>query len=156
MFIVFISLLALLIVNPALAHDASQQGSTWGSLIPMVLIIGVFYFLLIRPQQKQAKKHKAMLDNLKRNDSVTLGGGIIGVIVKVEADFLFVEVAHNVRVKVRRDTISQVNEISDEKKLDVAQKPKKKKDEESSGEKKDDTKDNAQDDNEEKNINGAS
>ncbi|OYQ33842.1 preprotein translocase subunit YajC [Niveispirillum lacus] len=78
------------------------------SLAPLVLIFVVFYFLLIRPQQKKLKEHKAMLEALRRGDKVVTGGGIVGTIVKVADDEATVEIAENVRVRVLRSTITAV------------------------------------------------
>lgn len=80
------------------------------SLAPLVLIFVVFYFLLIRPQQKKLKEHKGMLDALRRGDRVVTGGGIIGTIVKVgnNEDDVTVEIAEGVRVRVLRGTITSV------------------------------------------------
>jgi len=78
------------------------------SLAPLVLIFVVFYFLLIRPQQKKLKEHKAMLEALRRGDKVVTGGGIVGTIVKVADDEATVEIAENVRVRVLRSTITTV------------------------------------------------
>ena len=78
------------------------------SLAPLVLIFVVFYFLLIRPQQKKLKEHKSMLDALRRGDKVVTGGGIVGTIVKVADDEATVEIAETVRVRVLRSTITSV------------------------------------------------
>jgi preprotein translocase subunit YajC len=79
------------------------------SFLPLVLIFVVFYFLLIRPQQKKLKEHKGMLEALRRGDRVVTGGGIIGTIVKINADDeLVVEIAEGVRVRVLRSTINLV------------------------------------------------
>jgi len=82
---------------------AADAGFT--SLIPLVLIMVIFYFLLIRPQQKKLKEHKAMVEATKKGDSVITGGGIIGKVSDVKDDVLIVEIADGVKVKVRRDTI---------------------------------------------------
>jgi preprotein translocase subunit YajC len=74
--------------------------------LSMVLIFGVFYFLLIRPQQKKAKEHKVMLENLKKGDSVITQGGIYGKIVAVTDQVLTLEVADKVRVRVGRGFIA--------------------------------------------------
>ena len=77
--------------------------------LPLVLIFVVFYFLLIRPQQKKAKDQRAMLDALRRGDRVVTGGGIIGSISRVvNAEEVQVEIAEGVRVRVLRSTISSV------------------------------------------------
>jgi preprotein translocase subunit YajC len=79
------------------------------SLMPLLLIFVVFYFLLIRPQQKKMKQHREMIGALKRGDRVLTAGGIIGTVTKVQGDSeLQVEIAEGVRVKVARATISEV------------------------------------------------
>lgn len=78
-------------------------------LLPFVLIFVVFYFLLIRPQQKRAKEHKAMVETLKRGDKVVTSGGIVAKVSKVIDDNeVEVEIASDVKVRVIRSTISQV------------------------------------------------
>ena len=77
--------------------------------LPLVLIFVVFYFLLIRPQQRKAKDHKAMLDALRRGDRVVTGGGIIGTVARVDnPEEVTVDIADGVRVRVLRSTISSV------------------------------------------------
>jgi len=98
-------------ISPAYAQDASGgTGAMIMQLLPLVLIFAVFYFLLIRPQQKKMKEHREMLGKLKRNDRVITGGGIIGNISKVrdDSDEVEVEIAPNVRITVLRGTISSV------------------------------------------------
>ncbi|MFC7609165.1 preprotein translocase subunit YajC [Teichococcus aestuarii] len=77
-------------------------------LLPLMLIFVVFYFLLIRPQQKRAKEHRAMLTQLKRNDRVITAGGILGTVTKVKegSEEVEIEIAPNVRINVVRSTIS--------------------------------------------------
>ena len=77
--------------------------------LPLILIFVVFYFLLIRPQQKKMKEHKAMLESIRRGDRVVTGGGIIGIVTKVgPEDELQVEIAENVRVRCLRSTVNLV------------------------------------------------
>jgi preprotein translocase subunit YajC len=77
--------------------------------LPLVLIFVVFYFLLIRPQQKRAKEHKTMLSALRRGDRVVTGGGIIGTVAKVVGDDeVAVDIAEGTRVRVLRSTITTV------------------------------------------------
>jgi len=79
------------------------------SLLPLVLIFVVFYFLLIRPQQQKMKAHRAMLGAIRRNDRVLTGGGIIGTVTKVVSDGeVIVEIAEGVRVRIARGTIAEV------------------------------------------------
>ncbi len=100
-----------MLVTPAYAQAAAggAGGGFLGSLVPLVLIFVIFYFLLIRPQQKRVKEHKNMIDNLRRNDRVVTGGGIVGKVTKVgEGDEVEVEIAKDVKVKVYRSTITSV------------------------------------------------
>jgi len=77
--------------------------------LPLVLIFAVFYFLLIRPQQRKAKDHKTMLDALRRGDRVVTGGGIIGTVARVDnPEEVIVDIADGVRVRVLRGTITSV------------------------------------------------
>lgn len=79
------------------------------SLVMMGLIFGIFYFLMIRPQQKKMKEHKAMIEALRRGDQVITQGGLIGKIAKIRDDAeVEVEIAADVRVRVLRSTIVQV------------------------------------------------
>jgi len=99
-------------ISPAYAQDAAAggTGAVIMQLLPLILIFAVFYFLLIRPQQKKLKEHRTMLQALKRNDKVITGGGIVGTITKVrdDSDEIEVELAPGVRVTVLRGTISSV------------------------------------------------
>jgi preprotein translocase subunit YajC len=97
-------------VTPAFAQAAGGGvGSAFTSFVPLILIFAIMYFLLIRPQQKKLKDHKAMVEALRRGDQVLTQGGILGKVVKVNEDgILEVEIADGVKVKVLRSTISQV------------------------------------------------
>jgi preprotein translocase subunit YajC len=98
-------------ISPAYAQAAGggMGGFDIVSLLPLVLIFVVFYFLLIRPQQQKMKAHRAMLSAIRRNDRVLTGGGIIGTVTKVVSDGeLIVEIAEGVRVRVARGTIAEV------------------------------------------------
>jgi preprotein translocase subunit YajC len=79
------------------------------SLLPLVLIFVVFYFLLIRPQQKKQKEHKAMLEALRRGDRILTSGGIMGTITKVQSENeLIVEIAEGIKVRVARGMVADV------------------------------------------------
>jgi preprotein translocase subunit YajC len=84
------------------------QAGLLGTLLPMVLIFVVFYFLLIRPQTKRAKEHRALIASLEVGAEVATSGGIIGKVTEVSEQFLTVEIADNVQVKVQRHTVAQV------------------------------------------------
>ena len=99
-------------VSTALAQDAAPTAGAPDAmlqLLPIVLIFVVFYFLLIRPQQKKMKQHKELLSAIRRGDRVVTGGGIIGTVSKVIDDNeLQLEIAEGVRVRVQRQMISGV------------------------------------------------
>jgi preprotein translocase subunit YajC len=111
-----VSLLGLVLVGltacpqPGAGGGESEGGlGGIGAILPLVLIFVVFYFLLIRPQQKKQKKHRAMLSEVHRGDDIVTNGGIVGHVVKVgRDDNLLVEIAPNVRVRVMRTMISEV------------------------------------------------
>lgn len=77
-------------------------------LIPTILIIGIMYFLMIRPQQKRMREHREMIAAIARGDQIVTSGGVIGKVTKVEDNELQVEIAEGVRVKVLRGTVSEV------------------------------------------------
>jgi preprotein translocase subunit YajC len=77
-------------------------------LIPTMLIIGIMYFLMIRPQQRRLKEHRDMVAGIRRGDTIVTSGGIIGKVTKVEDNELQVEIADNVKIKLLRSTISEV------------------------------------------------
>ncbi|WP_101067902.1 preprotein translocase subunit YajC [Roseovarius salinarum] len=80
-----------------------------GQFIPLILIFAIMYFLLIRPQQKKLKDHKAMVEALRRGDQVVTQGGLIGKVSKVkDDDEIEVELAQGVKVRVVKSTIAQV------------------------------------------------
>jgi preprotein translocase subunit YajC len=98
-------------ISPAYAQTAfGGGGEAMMQFLPLVLIFVVFYFLLIRPQQKRQKEHKAVLQSLRRGDRVVTGGGILGTVAKVlpDKDEIDVDIADNVRVKVLRTSITTV------------------------------------------------
>ncbi|TVM18344.1 preprotein translocase subunit YajC [Oceanidesulfovibrio indonesiensis] len=97
----------------SIAHAMGQapQGGQGGgnpltAFAPLILMFVIFYFLLIRPQQKKAKEHKSMLANLKKGDYIITGGGMYGRIVAVDADVLHVELAKDLTIKVNRNFVS--------------------------------------------------
>jgi preprotein translocase subunit YajC len=98
--------------TPAFAQAAGGGGAAGGliSFVPILLIFAIMYFLMIRPQQKKVKEHKAMVEALRRGDQVVTSGGLIGKVTKVtdNANEVELEIAPNVKVRVVRSTISQV------------------------------------------------
>jgi preprotein translocase subunit YajC len=86
-----------------------MDSKTIGQFVPLILIFVIFYFLLIRPQQKKVKEHKAMVDAVARGDMVIAGGGFIGKVVRVlEDDKVELEISDNVVIKIIKSSISAV------------------------------------------------
>ncbi|MEM1387382.1 MAG: preprotein translocase subunit YajC [Pseudomonadota bacterium] len=95
--------------TPAYAQAAGGAGGAFASLVPLILIFAIMYFLLIRPQQKKVKEHQAMVSALRRGDQVVTQGGVFGKVTKVkEEGELEVEIADGVRIRVVQNTIAQV------------------------------------------------
>jgi preprotein translocase subunit YajC len=103
-----------MLISTAYAQGTGLQGlfdnqSALIQFLPLVLIFVVFYFLLIRPQQRKAREHRTTLDALRRGDRVVTGGGIIGTVVRVDGtEEVVVDIAEGVRVRVVRSTITSV------------------------------------------------
>lgn len=83
-----------------------QGGSQYMSIVMLVAIVGIFYFLMIRPQQKRAKEHKNFLESLKKGDKVITSGGLYGTITGITDDAITIEIAEKVRVKVEKGTVA--------------------------------------------------
>ncbi|MDP3198002.1 preprotein translocase subunit YajC [Tabrizicola sp.] len=99
-------------VTPAFAQDAAAApggAAVFAQFLPIILIFVIFYFLLIRPQQKKMKEHRAMVEALRRGDQVVTSGGIVAKVSKVQDDGMVeVEIADGVKVKVLKHTITTV------------------------------------------------
>lgn len=96
-------------ISPAYAQaGTAAPGGDFMAFLPMVAIFVVFYFLLIRPQQKKAKETRAMLDALQKGDEVATSGGVIGRISKLNDQYAVIEIAPNIEVNVQRGAISQL------------------------------------------------
>jgi preprotein translocase subunit YajC len=89
-----------------LRRRTMPQNAAFMQFVPLVVIMGIFYFLLIRPQQKQANERKIMLTALKAGDKILTNGGIIGFLTEVKEDELEVEIAKNVKVKIVRSAVA--------------------------------------------------
>jgi preprotein translocase subunit YajC len=96
------------LINNAYAAPAGPQADPFGFLLPMVVIFGAFYFLLIRPQQKRQKQHGAMVAALAKGDEVATSGGILGKVTAVSDHYATLKIADNVDIKVQKTTISAV------------------------------------------------
>ena len=99
----------MFISNAYAQTGGAGQPGILESILPLALIFVIFYFLLIRPQQKKMKQHREMVSNVRRGDKVVTGGGIVGTVSRVSDDGeVTVEIAEGVKVKIVRDTISAV------------------------------------------------
>lgn len=98
------------LIQEAFAMAPPQNGQGGGNplvaFLPLIIIFGIFYFLLIRPQQKRAKEHQNFLANLKKGDEVVTNGGLIGKIIGLTEDVVTLEIAEKVRIKVLRNSIA--------------------------------------------------
>ena len=92
----------------AQAATPAADPSMWGQLLPFAALFAVFYFLLIRPQQKRAKEHKKMVESLAKGDEVVTQGGLAGRVTDVGENFIEVEIADAVKVKVQRPSVAAV------------------------------------------------
>jgi preprotein translocase subunit YajC len=101
---------SFVLISPAYAQAAAgaAQENTLLTFLPMVAIFVVFYFLLIRPQQKKQKEARAMLESLEKGNEVVTAGGVLGRVVKLDEQYVTVEVAPNVQMIVQRGAISQL------------------------------------------------
>ena len=96
------------LISPAFAQQQAQQPNAFVSLMPLILLVVIFYFLLIRPQSKRNKEHKQMLTQLSVGDEVIVSGGLAGKVVALGENFISVEVADKVEVKVQRQSVGSV------------------------------------------------
>jgi preprotein translocase subunit YajC len=101
-------------MGPSPGGGGQQGWGALGSLVPLILIFVIFYFLLIRPQQKRAKDHRKMIENLKKGDKIVTSGGIYGVIEAVGTNTVTVKVAENVKVKLGKAYIAALRAPSEE------------------------------------------
>jgi preprotein translocase subunit YajC len=92
-------------------QNVSQGAAAMSSFIPIILIFGVFYFLIIRPQSKKQKEHQKMVDNLKKGDRIVTLGGMYGTVVDVQDNIVKIKIAENVNVQIMKSAVSAV--ISD-------------------------------------------
>lgn len=98
------------------AGQAGNGGGGFAAFIPIILMFVIFYFLLIRPQQKKAKEHQNMVNNLRKGDRVITSGGIYGEITALDDNTVTVEIADKVRVKVTRPSIAGLRDSSADQK----------------------------------------
>ena len=120
-------------ISVAYAQSAdAASGSAFFQFIPLILILGVFWFLIIRPQQKKQKEQQRMVDSLRKGDKIVTNGGIFGTIVKVGDDRLTLEIASKIQIQLERHQVSRmdkktgVNKDDDEEKEEIEEKKEKK------------------------------
>ncbi|MEM9144636.1 MAG: preprotein translocase subunit YajC [Pseudomonadota bacterium] len=100
-----------MIVSPAYAQTAGDAGAAGGLLgiVPFILMFVIFYFFLIRPQQRRMKEHRKMIENLRKGDQVITAGGLYGKVTRIlEEDDCEVQIAEGVKIKLVKSTISAV------------------------------------------------
>ena len=94
-------------MNFLYAANGAQQPSLLASLLPLIILFVIFYFLVILPQQRQAKKHKEMVESLKKGDKIVTTGGIIGEVVRNEPNNLVVRISKDVEVRVDKSAVAR-------------------------------------------------
>lgn len=91
---------------------AGGGGGLAGLFLPMIIVFAIFYFLMIRPQQKQAKKVRAMLDALKKGDEVVTRSGIHGKIHGIADNLVTLEIAENIKIKLNKDQVGYIKQVA--------------------------------------------
>lgn len=84
-----------------------QQGGGLAAFLPLIVLVGVFWFLIMRPQQRRQKDHKALISNVKQGDRIVAAGGIVGTIRRIDEDTISLQVADNVTIKVDRASVGK-------------------------------------------------
>ena len=98
-----------MLISPAYAQAAgASQGDLLTTMLPMIAIFVVFYFLLIRPQQKKAKEHRAMLEALEKGNEIVTAGGMVGRITRLHDPYVTLEIAPGTEVTVQRQAVTQL------------------------------------------------
>jgi len=111
-------ILPFLMVPPSGGAESAGPGSIFTSFLPFVLIIGIFYFLIIRPQNKKRKETEKMLSSLKKGDKIVTIGGIYGTVSTVKETTVIVKVDDNVKMEFLRSAVSSVITASKEEKIE--------------------------------------
>lgn len=99
----------LIVLFMMMGGGGQEGGGTFGLLLPFILIFGIMYLLIFRPQAKKQKQHRAMIESLKKGDKVVTAGGIYGTIagIKEKEDTIFVKIADNVKIEVSRSSVAR-------------------------------------------------
>ena len=96
------------LISSAHAQAAAPEANPFGFLLPMLVIFGAFYFLLIRPQQKRQKAHAALVSELSAGDEVLTSGGMLGKVTSVSEHYASIKIASDVEIKIQKASVSQV------------------------------------------------
>ena len=97
-----------MLINEAWAQTAAPGGTDLMSMLPIILMFVVLYFVMIRPQMKRAKEHKAMVDAIQKGDEVIAAGGVLGKVTKVADNYVTIEIADKVEIHVQRPAVQLV------------------------------------------------
>ncbi len=95
-------------INEAWAQAAQPPAGDLWSMLPIVLMFIVLYFLMIRPQMKRAKEHKAMIDALQKGDEIVAAGGVVGSVTKISDNYVTMRIAENVEIRIQRPAVQVV------------------------------------------------
>ena len=95
-------------IQEAWAQAGAPPGGDLWSMLPIILMFVVLYFLMIRPQMKRAKEHKAMIDALQKGDEIVAAGGIVGSVTKISDNYVTVRIAEGVEIRVQRPAVQVV------------------------------------------------
>ncbi|MFU8877373.1 MAG: preprotein translocase subunit YajC [Wenzhouxiangellaceae bacterium] len=97
-----------LLISPAMAQAAAEQPSMWASLLPLLFIVVIFWLLIIRPQMKRTKQHRELVASLSVGDEIVSAGGLLGKVTEVGDNFIQVQLADGVQVKMQKSSVGQV------------------------------------------------
>lgn len=97
-----------MLISPAYAQSTAAGGSLFELLFPLVMVVAIIYFMILRPQQKRQREHVNMVEALRRGDTVVTQGGLVGKVAKVAEDEIEVDIAENTRVSVIKSMIISV------------------------------------------------
>ena len=97
-----------MLISEAWAQSAAPQGFDLMGFLPLIFLMAVFYFILIRPQMKRTKEHKAMLDALQKGDEIVAAGGVVGRVTKLDENYIAMQIASNVEIRVQRASLQLV------------------------------------------------
>jgi preprotein translocase subunit YajC len=96
-----------LVASAMFLAQKKSQGSPLASFLPLLVLVGVFWFLIMRPQQRKMREHRQLTTNIKQGDRVVAAGGIVGTVRRVDEDTLSLQVADNVVIKVDKGSVSK-------------------------------------------------